>query len=82
MNEHWVKYKDSILNLAVLPGFRITRWKQSRKGEGVMYTGDLEPDKSKPHILWAGHEAIDSFASKAEALEVAEKMIRGDYDVK
>lgn len=80
MNEHWVKYKDNILNLAVLPGFRVTKG-SSRKGE-AMYTGDLEPDKSKPWILWAGHEAVDGFASKPEALKVAEKMIRGDYDVK
>ncbi len=43
--EHWIKYKDSIINIAQLRGFRVERWRPPRKDEGISpsYAGDLKP---------------------------------------
>lgn len=84
MNEHWIKYKDNIINIARLSSFRVERWRKPPKDSqvsGVTYTGDLEPTKAKPYMLWAGHEGIDTFASKKEALQTAEAIIKGEYDI-
>lgn len=84
MNEHWIRYSDNILNIAQLSSFRVERWRKPPKSDGVQatqYTGDLEPNKAKPFMLWAGHEGIDTFKTKTEALKVAEDIIKGKYDI-
>ena len=84
MNERWVKYKDIILNLSQIQGFRVERIRSSRS-DGVqssVYTDDLKPDKKKPWMLFAGHQGIEIFATKPEALKLAERIVKGDYDIR
>lgn len=84
MNERWIKYKDSIINIAQIQGFRVERIR-SRGSDGAqagVYTDDLKPDKKKPWMLFAGHQGIEVFATKPEALKLAERIVKGDYDVR
>ena len=83
MNEHWIRYKDNIINIARLNSFRVERWRKRSKDEGMVsvYTGDLEPSKEKPYMLWAGHEGLDTFKTKTEAFKVATDIIKGVYDI-
>lgn len=84
MNEHWIRYKDNIINIARIQGFRVERWRKPPKSDGVaggVWTGDLSPSKDKPFMLWAGHEGIDTFKTKTEALNTAEQIIKGKYDI-
>lgn len=82
MNERWVKYRDNIINLSQIQGFRVDRIRSRGDGGAGTYTDDLKPDKKKPWMLFAGHQGIEVFATKPEALTLAERIIKGDYDMR
>ena len=82
MNDRWAKYKKYI-NLSQIKEFRVEKWKPPKDGQpSMMYTGNLKMTEKKPWVLYADHEAIDSFKSKKEASQVAADIINGNYDVK
>lgn len=80
--ERWIRYKDNIINIAQVSSFDVRRMPTSKDGMQGMYSDDLKPTKSKPWMLFAGHHGIEVFQKKPEALELAERIVRGDYDIK
>ena len=80
--ERWVKYKDNLFNIAQARRFHTTRITFSKKdGQDRIYYGDVEATKAKPWVLYADHEGIEVFKTKAEALQLAADLISGKYDV-
>ena len=80
-NERWAKY-NKIMNISSIKGFRVEKWKPPGNDVGMMYTGDMKPTEKKPWVLFADHEPIAVFDSKAAATEVATDLIKGKYDIK
>lgn len=80
--ENWIKYKDNIINLAQIQGFSVEKIPSKRDGGAVAaYTDDLKPDKQKPWMLMAGHQGIEVFKTKPEALKLAVDIVKGKYDI-
>ena len=82
MDGRWFKYKDNIVNLEQIQSFRAERVTMSR-GDAVAYGySDVKPTKQKPWVLYAGHQSLDCFKMKSEAMQVAEDIVKGKYDLK
>ena len=82
--EHWIQYKDNYINIGQAQNIRVEKQSFAKStGQAVeaRYWGDAKPTKDKPWVLVIGHEGVGVFANKEEAMKVAEKMIKGDYDV-
>lgn len=83
MDERWAKYKDQLFNMSRVRSFRVDKIKKSGRDSEVMYVGDLDVTKGKPWVLFIdGHQPLEAFKSKPEALKLAEDMINGKYDLK
>ena len=78
MECRWFKYKSSIHNLTQSRGFNVRKLSK----DAVMYESDLRASKTKKWVLYLDHMPIEQFKEKAEGLELAERIIRGDFDVK
>lgn len=77
MEGRWFKYKNSVINLNKLTGFH------ARKVEKDMVAYcDVGVSKTKKWMLSADHHALDAFATKEDALKLAEAIISGKYDIK
>ena len=79
--ERWFKYKGNIINLGQIQSFSVERMSMRNGGVEAIYTDDLKPTKEKPYTLMAGHHGIDVFKTKAEALQLAEDIVKGKYDI-
>ena len=80
--EHWIKYKDNILNIAGCRGFRIEKMMSKRnQNDAIAWTGDLKPTDDKRWMLFLDHEGIEVFKTKDEAVQLAEQIVKGKYDI-
>ena len=74
--ERWAKYKDNIINMTQASVFNVRRVSKD------MLQYEISADKKKPWILSVEHTSLDAFASKPEAMGVAEDIIKGKHDIK
>ena len=77
MEGRWFKYNSVIMNLNQISGFHTRKLDKE-----MMSWSDAGATKAKPWLLEADHRGIAAFASKNEALALAERIIAGDYDLK
>lgn len=77
MEERWFKYKNSIMNLSRVNGFHVRK-----VDKDMMAYCDVGVSKMKKWMLSADHHGLDAFATKEEALRLAEAIISGKYDIK
>ena len=77
MEGRWFKYNSVIMNLNQISGFHARKLDQD-----MLSWSDAGATKAKPWLLEADHRGIAAFASKDEALKLAERIIDGAYDIK
>ena len=80
--ERWAKYKDNLINVSQVSGFSVRRL--DKDAVTMPHYKDMGASKSKKWLLFASsmHEALDAFTSKEDALRVAERIVKGDFDIK
>ncbi len=79
MPERWVKYKSTIINISQIRTLRAHKIKSDMID---YYQKECGASKQKPWVLSADHDAIDAFANKEDAMNVAEDIATGKYDLK
>jgi len=77
MEERWFKYNNVIMNRSQIKSFNA-----NKIAKDMMSWSNVGATKSKPWVLEADHQGIAAFASKEEALSLAERIIDGNYDIK
>ena len=75
---NWFEYKTNVINLDKIEGFRVHK---ARK-EDVQYTGIDTHNGKRLWILHAGYTALDSFATKDEAMRVVRDILAGKHKVR
>lgn len=81
--ERWVKYKKAFFNIAQTRRFHVVRitFRKNDTMAQPYYSETVNATKAKPYVLMADHEGIGAFKDEPAALEVAEDMIKGKFDV-
>lgn len=77
MEGHWFKYKSNIVNRA-----RVTVFRAHKVEKEMLSYSEVGATKAKPWVLSADYTGLDAFKTKEEALRLAERIVKGEFDIK
>ena len=80
MEGRWFKYKNVVMNLGNVNSFEASKFTK----DCVAYAQgrEMQISKNKRWQLRVDHFFLDAFESKEDALQVAESIVKGKYDLK
>ena len=75
--ERWIKYKNNIVNLGNIKTLRVHKADEDM----LQWHKEVGASKTKKWILSADHDGLGAFESKDDAMNAAEDIVNGKYDM-